>query len=124
MRPERDCYLLFQDMYYPGWTAIVDSVSSEFVRADVGFRVLEIPEGNHTVVMEFRPRSLRLGLALTCLGLLLTLVYAWRTRSCPGEGGPPGGSGSSGENQPPLEGHPPRKNRPAREDNLPKARAS
>ncbi len=77
---ERDCFFLFQDMYYPGWQAYVDNDRQAFVKADVGFRVLEIPEGEHTVVMEFEPGSLKVGLALTCLGLLLTLVYAWTTR--------------------------------------------
>jgi hypothetical protein len=83
----RACYLLFQDMYYPGWRAYVDKASSEFIKADVGFRVLEVPEGHHTIVMEFRPSSLKLGLAMTCLGIILTLVYAWKTRSHPGPEG-------------------------------------
>jgi hypothetical protein len=80
---ERDCYLIFQDMYYPGWNAYVDSEPSHFIRADVGLRALDVPEGEHTVVMEFKPRSLKIGLTLTCLGLLLTLVYAWRAGSRP-----------------------------------------
>jgi hypothetical protein len=85
----RDCYLLFQDMYYPGWMAYIDSVPSEFVRADVGLRVLDVPEGDHTVVMEFRPRSLKIGLGMSCLGILLTLAYAWLTRSHRARGDPP-----------------------------------
>jgi hypothetical protein len=79
-RAERDCYLLFQDMHYPGWKAYLDSQPIEFVRADVGLRIIEVPEGLHTVEMVFAPGSLRLGLALSCLGLLLTLAYAWRMR--------------------------------------------
>jgi hypothetical protein len=74
---DRDCFLLFQDMYYPGWKAYVDSEEQEYLRADVGFRVLEIAEGEHTVVMEFRPGSLKIGLALSLVGLLLTVGYAW-----------------------------------------------
>jgi hypothetical protein len=77
---DRDCYLLFQDMYYPGWKAYLDSAPARFVQADVGLRVVEIPEGDHTVVMEFSPGSLKVGLVMTCLGLLLTVVYAWRTK--------------------------------------------
>jgi hypothetical protein len=77
---DRDCYLLFQDMYYPGWKVHLDSAPARFVRADVGLRVVEIPGGDHTVVMEFRPGSLKVGLVMTCLGLLLTVVYAWRTK--------------------------------------------
>ena len=74
---DRDCFLLFQDMYYPGWKAYVDTEEREYVKADVGFRVLEMAEGEHTVVMEFRPGSLKIGGAMSVLGLILTLAYAW-----------------------------------------------
>ena len=77
---DRDCFLLFQDMYYPGWKAYVDKEEQDYVEADVGFRVLEIAEGRHTVVMAYEPRSLTAGLALSLLGLILTAAYAWRTR--------------------------------------------
>ncbi len=87
---ERDCFVLFQDMYYPGWKAYVDEEPCEFIKADVGFRVLEVSGGEHTVVMEFKPGSLKVGLALSCLGLLFTLVYAWRSGSRPEDGVPSG----------------------------------
>jgi hypothetical protein len=74
------CYLLFQDMYYPGWKVYIDSEPTQFIKTDVGFRVVEVPEGNHTIEMEFRPGSLKVGLGLTCLGCLVTVLYARRMR--------------------------------------------
>lgn len=77
---DRDCYLLFQDAYYPGWRAYVDGSPTDIVMTDVGTRALEVTRGDHTVVMEFRPSYLWIGLALSCLGLVLGTVYAAKSR--------------------------------------------
>ncbi len=74
-----ECYLLFQDMYYPGWQAYVDGREARILKTDLGIRALEIPQGNHTITMVFRPRSLYAGLVLTCVGLVMTAVYALKT---------------------------------------------
>jgi hypothetical protein len=77
---DRDGYLVLQETYYPGWRALVDGVSSPILRTDMGLRALELMKGNHTVVMEFAPRSFRLGLMLTLFGLVLATVWAVRSR--------------------------------------------
>jgi hypothetical protein len=74
-----DCYFLFQDMYYPGWQAHIDGRETRILKTDLGIRALEVPQGNHTITMAFRPRTLYAGLALTCVGLLLTVAYALKT---------------------------------------------
>jgi hypothetical protein len=76
----RDCYLLFQDVWYPGWKAYVDDKETEILRTDIGMRAIELGEGGHDIVMKYQPRSLKIGLGLSCLGLALTLAYAWLTR--------------------------------------------
>ena len=73
---DRDSYLLFQDGFYPGWRAYVDGEDTIIIRTDTGMRAIALSEGRHRLVMEFRPRSLKIGLALTCLGLVLTVAYA------------------------------------------------
>jgi hypothetical protein len=75
---DRECYTLLQDMYYPGWRVYVDGEEVRFVKTDIGIRAIRVPKGKHTIVMTFRPRSLHLGLLLTCLGLILTVAYAVR----------------------------------------------
>jgi hypothetical protein len=75
-----ECYFLLQDMYYPGWQAYVDGQEARILKSDIGIRVLEIPEGNHTITMVFRPRSVYAGLVLTCVGLLMSVAYALKTR--------------------------------------------
>jgi hypothetical protein len=77
---ERDCFLVFQDTYYTGWKAFVDGEERMILPTDVGARALELDRGDHRVVMAFQPLSLRLGLALTCLGIILSIVYGTKKR--------------------------------------------
>lgn len=77
---DRDCYLFFQDTYYPGWRAYVDGSEAEIFMTDVGTRALEVASGDHRVVMKFRPSNFWIGLGLSCLGLVLGTVYAAKGR--------------------------------------------
>ena len=77
---DRDCILVFQDLAYPGWQARVDGRESRILKTDVGVRALELRAGRHRVTMEFKPLSFRIGLVLTCLGLVLTVLYAKRAK--------------------------------------------
>jgi hypothetical protein len=78
VKAEREGYLVFQDMAYPGWEAYVDGTRSRFVPTDIGIRALAVPPGEHRIEMSFRPRSLKAGFVLTCLGILLTLGWLHR----------------------------------------------
>ncbi|MGD8627632.1 MAG: hypothetical protein PVH52_00990 [bacterium] len=71
---DSDCLFLFQDTYYPGWEALVDGVPAPILKTDLGIRALELERGTHRVEMKFSPRSLRLGMLLSGVGLLLTIV--------------------------------------------------
>jgi hypothetical protein len=78
---DRDCYLLFQDLYYPGWRAFVDGDEQEILRSDMGIRSMELAGGNHRVEMKYQPKSLRYGLLLTCVGFALSIVYGKKAKA-------------------------------------------
>ena len=88
MTAAADCFLLFQDVYYPGWKAYVDGVGTDIIQTDIGMRAVEVPAGAHRVKMKYAPGSIRIGLALTCLGVVLSAAYilAGRPKNAP-EGG-------------------------------------
>jgi hypothetical protein len=63
--------LVLSDTYYPGWRALVDGREQPLVRGDLLFRVVPVPAGQHEVVFRFEPTSIRVGLAITVVALLV-----------------------------------------------------
>ncbi|HLQ63029.1 MAG TPA: YfhO family protein, partial [Candidatus Acidoferrales bacterium] len=64
--------------YAPGWTARVDGREVAVHPADVLFQAVPVPAGRHRLSLTYEPLSVRLGVAASLLGLLLTLgLAAW-----------------------------------------------
>ncbi len=67
-------WLVLTDTHYPGWQASIDGQPAEILRANLMFRAVELPAGEHTVVFEFVPRSLQVGTLITLLALLILVT--------------------------------------------------
>jgi uncharacterized membrane protein YfhO len=67
-------WLVLTDTYYPGWQATIDGQPAEILPVNIMFRAVAVPEGEHTVVFEFKPRSLQVGLWISGLALLVLVV--------------------------------------------------
>lgn len=65
--------LVLADSFYPGWRATVDGQPAAVYAANVAFRGVLVPPGDHTVVFQYDPASVRLGLAASFLSLLCVL---------------------------------------------------
>ena len=72
----RDGYLVLTDAYYPGWVATVDGQPANIERADILFRSVKIPAGQHRVEFRYQPQSFALGAAVS-IGTTVLLVAAW-----------------------------------------------
>ena len=73
--------LVLADALYPGWRASVDGKAAAIYPANVLFRAVPLPAGEHTVVFTFEPSGWRLGLGVAGIGILLMAVLgllAWR----------------------------------------------
>lgn len=73
--------LVLSDQYYPGWRAEVDGEEVTIARADVAFRAVCVPPGEHTVTFTYRPLSFYAGAAISAAGWALwalVWVLAWR----------------------------------------------
>ena len=68
--------LVVSESYHPGWQLQVDgrAPAQGALRADGDFLGCVVPAGRHDVVLEFRPRSLRDGAIISCLGLGLVAL--------------------------------------------------
>jgi len=63
-------YLILTDAHYPGWLAVVDGRPQEILRANLYFRAVPVPEGQHLVEFRYKPASLKTGLALSLFAAL------------------------------------------------------
>lgn len=91
--------LVLADAYYPGWRATLNGRSTPIFPANWGLRGVALPEGQHTLVFEYRPGWMPAAVVMTLAGLLATffmLARGWSARrdrsgSTPGITGPPPG---------------------------------
>jgi len=71
-------FLVLSDTYYPGWQALVDAKKQEVLRADYILRAVYLNPGEHKVKFIYNPFSFRLGIFITCAGLIiLTLIVLY-----------------------------------------------
>jgi len=63
-------FLVAADAWYPGWEAAVDGHPSRLYIADVAFRGLRVPVGDHEIEMRFVPRILWRSAVVSGLALL------------------------------------------------------
>jgi hypothetical protein len=62
-------YVVLADAWFPGWDAELDGAPVPVLRANLAFRAVAVPAGEHELVLRYRPRPLRTGFALAALAL-------------------------------------------------------
>ena len=61
--------MILADTYYPGWRLTIDGRPAPILRANRMMRGAAVREGEHTLVYVYDPWSLRIGAAVTLLGM-------------------------------------------------------
>ena len=76
---EEGAFLVLNDLYYPLWKAFDNAVEVPILRANGVFRALPLKRGNHKILFEYFPDSLKLGLLISTLSGSLFIVWSyWR----------------------------------------------
>ncbi len=68
------CWLVVRESYLPGWEVWVDDIPSNVVPADYLFCAVPIPEGEHTVWMQYETPGLRFGMMFSSAGWGVWLI--------------------------------------------------
>ncbi len=72
-------WLFISEVWYPGWTAVIDGEEVPIYRANYLFMAVQIPVGSHKLVLQYRPISYQVGSILSILILVgLTLAILIR----------------------------------------------
>lgn len=72
--------LIFGEMNYPGWKALVDGEPTPIITANAIWRGVVIPAGRHEVEFLFQPTRLYWGLAGTGLAIAISILLLFITR--------------------------------------------
>ncbi len=77
---EHPGFLVLGDAYHPDWMALVDGKEAEVYAANYLVRAVFVPQGQHTVEFQFRPKSFFIGRVVSLLfsGLLIVLLLRSR----------------------------------------------
>ncbi|WP_299028099.1 hypothetical protein [uncultured Thermanaerothrix sp.] len=67
-------WLILAEVSYPGWEATLDGQPWKVGSLGGLFRAVAIPEGEHVVVIRFRPRAYEMGIGLAILGWGISLL--------------------------------------------------
>ena len=70
----RDVDAVISQTDYPAWKALVDGRPAILWRANHAFQAVEVPAGQHQIVLVYRDRAFQVGLAL-CLIAVNTLRH-------------------------------------------------
>jgi hypothetical protein len=76
--PGPEALLFYSDAYHPHWRAYVDRARTAVLRADLGFKAVVVPSGDHLVWMEFVPVRAELIRAMTILLGMIVVIQAAR----------------------------------------------
>jgi hypothetical protein len=66
--------LVLADSYYPGWRAWLDDSEVSVLATNLTSRGVHVPAGRHRVTFEYRPVSVRLGIVLSLVALIVTIT--------------------------------------------------
>ncbi len=72
---DRSHIVFFSIPYSEGWSAWVDDMPAEILKANVGFMAVRVPEGPRTITFEYRIPGFDAALALTGAGIYLTTFW-------------------------------------------------
>ena len=72
-------YLFLSDSYYPGWKAYLNHQPTELHRANIAFRAVYVPEGEHTVSFKYEPASIYIGTIISGVSMFLILLIFFIT---------------------------------------------
>ncbi len=70
-------FAVFSEIWYgpnKGWHAYIDGEEVPFIRVDYALRGLRVPQGAHTIVFEFTPRSFYVGEKISTISSILILL--------------------------------------------------
>lgn len=68
-------YLLLSHSYYPGWNGYIDGHNTEIKKVNMALAGIKVPEGKHTIKLQYEPKSFYIGAFISILTFILWILY-------------------------------------------------
>ena len=72
---DKPAYLIFSEIYYPGWRARIDGKVTSILCGNYLFRTLSIPDGEHEIILYFISWPFRIGIIISVITLICVIGY-------------------------------------------------
>ncbi|MEI8134971.1 MAG: YfhO family protein [bacterium] len=66
--------LFFSEVYYPAWHAYIDGKETKLFRAFTSLRAVEVPKGEHSIVLKYESDAFQTGSMVTLITLGMTIA--------------------------------------------------
>jgi hypothetical protein len=85
----KDGWLMVGNSWYPGWMATIDGKETDIVRGFTLFQTVQLPTGDHTIELQYKPVSVLIGSIISGISLLFVIFCGFYRRkwSDPGKTG-------------------------------------
>lgn len=80
-----EAFLVIADTYDTGWHVYIDGSETKLYEINGAYRGVIVPQGSHTVLLKYWPKSVDIGLKvsfLSSLGMLLLSIYLFIKNKC------------------------------------------
>ena len=74
VQAKKDEFAVFSDIWYPGWKAEINGKEYPIVRANYVLRAMQIPQGDHTIVFTFDPKTIHTTETIAYIALILLVL--------------------------------------------------
>ncbi len=71
----KDAMMVFAEIYYPDWVATIDGKETEIYQANYSVRAIELPKGEHKIVMEYRSKGFQAGAYGFMISIILSIIF-------------------------------------------------
>tara|TARA_Y100000310_G_scaffold231756_1_gene234445 strand:+ start:4004 stop:6184 length:2181 start_codon:yes stop_codon:yes gene_type:complete len=74
-------YVFFSEQYYPGWKAYINNQPTEIIKSHKIFRAVKLSPGKNKITLSYFPQSLKYGLIISLIGILILIYLFSKYRS-------------------------------------------
>lgn len=79
VQTDEEGFFTIKQSYFPGWKAKIDGIETKINPVNLNAMSVRIDRGSHLVVFNYRPKTLTLGILITTITLIISLLIIFKS---------------------------------------------